>query len=68
MDIKKLELAKDLLESIAARMIGGTGTELSNQETELVYEALNDYVVRNDVPDLSVKLPFEIELSLGEVS
>ena len=54
MNIKKLELAKDLLESIAARMIGGTGTELSSQETELVYEALNDYVVRNDVPDLSV--------------
>ncbi len=62
---QKLEQAKDLIESLAARKIGGTGIELNNEETELAYEVFNDYVERNEVKGVDVKLPFE--LCLGEV-
>ena len=63
-----IELAKDLLESLAARKIGGTGIELNGEETELAYEVFNDYVERNEVKGVDVKLPFTVLQSLGEVS
>ena len=65
---EKLEQAKDLLESLAARKIGGTGIELNSEETELAYEIFNDYIMRNDEASVDAKLPFEIKLSLREVS
>ena len=61
-----IELAKDLIESLAARKIGGTGIELNSEETELAYEIFNDYVERNEVKGVDVKLPFEV--SLGGVN
>ena len=65
---EKLEQAKDLLESLAARKNGGTGIELSSEEAELAYEIFNDYVERNDKASVDMKLPFTILQSLGEVS
>lgn len=65
---EKLEQAKDLLESLAARKIGGTGYFMDSEEVELVYEVFNDYVMRNELKGVDVKLPFEIVLSLEEVS
>ncbi|WP_425917779.1 hypothetical protein [Acinetobacter sp. TSRC1-2] len=65
---QKLEQAKDLIESLAARKIGGTGIELNSKEVDLAYEVFNDYVVRNEVKGVDVKLPFTILQSLGEVS
>lgn len=65
---EKLEAAKDLVESLAARKIGGVGIELNSQETELAYEIFNDYVERNEVKGVDVKLPFTILQSLREVS
>ena len=66
--IEKLELAKDLLESLAARKIGGTGIELNSEEVELAYEVFNDYIARNDEASVDVKLPFDVIQSLGEIS
>lgn len=66
--IEKLELAKDLLESLAARKIGGTGYQLSSEENDLAYEIFSDYIARNDEASVDMKLPFEVVLSLGEVS
>ena len=63
-----LELAKDIRESLAARKIGGTGIELNSEEAELAYEVFNDYVMRNEVKGVGVKLPFTILQSLKEVS
>ena len=63
---EKLEQAKDLLESLAARKNGGTGIELSSEEAELAYEIFNDYVERNDKASVDVKLPFEVIQSLKE--
>ena len=63
-----LEQAKDLLESLAARKIGGTGIELNSEETDLAYEIFNNYVMRNDEASVDVKLPFEVLKSLREVS
>lgn len=65
---EKLEQAKDLLESLAARKIGGTGYLMNGEEAELTYEVFNDYVARNEVKGVDVKLPFTILQSLGEVS
>ena len=65
---EKLEQAKDLLESLAARKIGGIGFELNAQEVDLTYEVFSDYVERNEVKGVDVKLPFTILQSLGEVS
>ena len=65
---EKLEQAKDLIESLAARKIGGTGIELNSEETELAYEVFNDYVMRNELKGVDVKLPFTILQSLREVS
>ena len=62
-----IELAKDLLESLAARKIGGTGIELNSEEAELAYEVFNDYVERNELKGVDVKLPFTILQSLREV-
>lgn len=59
MDIEK---AKDLLESLAARKIGGTHYIMSNEEAELAYEVFNDYVARNEPLGIDVKLPFEVSL------
>ena len=63
-----IELAKDLIESLAARKIGGTGIELNREEVNLAYKVFNDYVARNEVKGVDVKLPFTILQSLGEVS
>ena len=65
---EKLEQAKDLLESLAARKIGGTGYQLSSEENDLAYEIFNDYVMRNELKGVDMKLPFEVVLSLREVS
>ena len=65
---EKLEQAKDLLESLAARKIGGTGYLMNSEDVNLAYEVLNDYVERNEVKGVDVKLPFTILQSLREVS
>lgn len=65
---EKLEQAKGLLESLAARKIGGTGIELNSEEVDLAYEVFNDYVARNEVKGVDVKLPFDVIQSLKEVS
>ena len=57
-----LELAKDIRESLAARKIGGTGIELNSEEVELAYEVFSDYVERNEVKGVDVKLPFDVNL------
>lgn len=62
-----IELAKDLIESLAARKIGGTGIELNSEEVDLAYEVFNDYVERNELKGVDVKLPFTILQSLREV-
>ena len=63
-----LELAKDIRESLAARKIGGTGIELNSEEVDLAYEVFNDYVERNELKGVDVKLPFDVIQSLGEIS
>ena len=63
-----LELAKDIRESLEARKIGGTGTQFNSEETELLYHIVDDYIARNDEASVDVKLPFEVVMSLGEVS
>ena len=65
---EKLEQAKDLLESLAARKIGGIGYQLSSEENDLAYEIFNDYIARNDEASVDVKLPFDVIQSLNEVS
>ncbi len=65
---QKLEQAKDLLESLVVRTIGGTGIELNSEETDLAYEVFNDYVERNELKGIDMKLPFEVIQSLKEVS
>ena len=62
-----LELAKDIRESLAARKIGGTGYQLSSEENDLAYEIFNDYVMRNELKGVDMKLPFEVIQSLREV-
>ncbi len=64
---EKLERAKDLIESLAARKIGGTAIELNSEEAKLAYEVFNDYVERNELKGVDVKLPFTILQSLREV-
>lgn len=63
---KKLEAAKDLRESMAVRRISGIGIELNSEEVDLVYEIFNDYIMRNDQPNVDAKLPFVV--NLGEAS
>jgi len=63
---EKLEQIKDIRESLAARKIGSTGIELNSEEVDLVYEILNDYVMRNDEASVDVKLPFEVIQILKE--
>lgn len=65
---EKLEQAKDLIESLAARKIGGTGYIMNSEDVNLAYEVFNDYVERNEVKGVDVKLPFEVVMALGEVS
>ena len=65
---EKLEKIKDIRESLAARKIGGTGYQLSSEENDLAYEIFNDYVMRNELKGVDMKLPFEVVLSLREVS
>lgn len=60
--IEKLELAKDIRESLAAHKIGGARYIMSSEEVELAYEVLNDYIARNDEASVDVKLPFEVNL------
>ncbi|TCB51005.1 hypothetical protein E0H80_06465 [Acinetobacter sp. ANC 4779] len=63
-----LEQAKDLIETLAARKIGDTGYKLSGEEVELVYEVLNEHVIRNEFQGINTKLPFEVVQGLKEVS
>ncbi|NNH25631.1 hypothetical protein [Acinetobacter terrestris] len=63
-----IELAKDLLESLAARKIGGAHYIMNSEEVDLAYEVFNDYVARNELKGVDVKLPFTVLQSLGEVS
>lgn len=63
---EKLEQIKDIRESLAARKIGSTGIELNSEEVDLVYEILNDYVMRNDEASVDVELPFEVIQILKE--
>jgi hypothetical protein len=65
---EKLEQAKDIRESLAARKIGGTGTQFNSEETELLYHIVDDYIARNDEASVDVKLPFNVIQSLREVS
>ena len=65
---EKLEKIKDIRESLAARKIGGTGYQLSSEENDLAYEIFNDYVMRNELKGVDMKLPFEVVKSLKEVS
>ena len=65
---EKLEQAKDLIESLAARKIGGTHYIMNSEDVNLAYEVFNDYVERNEVKGVDVKLPFTILQSLKEVS
>ena len=55
-----IELAKDIRESLAARKIGGAHYIMSSEEVDLAYEVFNDYVERNEVKGVDVKLPFEV--------
>lgn len=57
-----LEQAKNILESLAARKIGGAHYIMSSEEVELAYEVFNDYVMRNEVRGVDVKLPFVVSL------
>lgn len=63
-----IELAKDLIESLAARKIGGTGYLMNSEDVNLAYEVFNDYVERNELKGVDVKLPFTVLQSLREVS
>ena len=63
---EKLEQAKDIIESLAARKIGGTHYIMNSEDVDLAYEVFNDYVMRNELKGVDVKLPFE--LCLGGVS
>ena len=63
-----LELAKDIRESLAARVIGKAGSQFNSEETELAYEVFNDYIMRNDEASVDAKLPFDVIQSLKEVS
>ena len=65
---EKLELAKDIVESLAAHKIGGARYIMSSEEVELAYEVFNDYIARNDEASVDVKLPFDVIQSLKEVS
>ena len=64
---EKLEKIKDIRESLAARKIGGTGYQLSSEENDLAYEIFNDYIMRNELKGVDMKLPFEVIQSLREV-
>jgi len=59
---EKLEQAKDLIESLAARKIGDAHYIMSSEEVELAYEVFNDYIARNDEASVDVKLPFDVSL------
>ena len=63
-----LELAKDIRESLSARVIGKTGSQFDSEETEQLYHIVNDYIARNDEASVDVKLPFDVIQSLREVS
>lgn len=65
---EKLEQVKDLLESLAARKIGGAHYIMSSEDVDLAYEVFNDYVMRNDEASVDAKLPFDVIQSLREVS
>ena len=63
-----LELAKDIRESLAARVIGKAGSQFNSEETEQLYHIVNDYIARNDEASVDVKLPFDVIQSLRDVS
>jgi len=64
----EIELAKDIRESLSARVIGGTGSQFNNEETKLIYHIVNDYIARNEEANVDLTLPFDVVLALGEVS
>lgn len=55
-----LELVIDIRESLAAHKIGGARYIMSSEEVDLAYEVFNDYVERNEVKGVDVKLPFDV--------
>ncbi|CAD9195523.1 hypothetical protein [Acinetobacter bohemicus] len=57
-----LELAKDIRESLSARVIGKTGSQFDSEETEQLYHIVNDYIARNDEASVDAELPFEVSL------
>ena len=65
---KKLEIAKDLVESLGARKIDGAHFIMNSEEVDLAYEVFNDYVERNELRGIDVKLPFDVIETLKEVT
>ena len=63
-----LELAKDIRELLAPRVIGKTGAELDSEEVAMLYHIVSDFIFRNDEPSVDMKLPFSVVMSLGEIS
>lgn len=59
---QELELAKDIRELLAPRVIGKTGAELDSEEVAMLYHIVSDFIFRNDEPSVDMKLPFEVSL------
>ncbi|MDN5511772.1 hypothetical protein [Acinetobacter sp.] len=65
-----LEIAKDFAEDLAPHVTSQTGTvkTLTAEQVSALYHIVVDFWMRNDEPNVNVKLPFTILQSLGEVS
>ena len=67
---KILEIAKDFAEDLAPYVISKTSTvkTLTAEHVSALYHIAVDFWMRNDEPNVNVKLPFEVLKSLREVS
>lgn len=65
-----LEIAKDFTEDLAPHVISKTGTVkiLNAEQVSALYHIAVDYWMRNEEASVDVKLPFNVVMSLGEVS
>lgn len=65
-----LEIAKDFAEDFAPHVISKTGTvkTLTAKQVSALYHIAVDYWMRNEEASVDVKLPFNVVMSLGEVS
>lgn len=65
-----VELAKDLTEALAPYIISGDGVKLglNSKDVNVIYHSLVGFTSRNEQPNVDMKLPFSVVLSLGEVS